>query len=237
MSLKIGAALPCLLFVVPLFAQDFSARHQHSRGFCTGAVSITPNGIAYAQAGDEQIIGEKRHTFSWTFEDIEQLEISTTALNVVIAEERMFFTGGDRELKFSGDFARAYLRLKDRMDQRLIARLADDQVDPLWKIPVLRLGRTKGSDGELLIGAERLVFKASAQELSRTWRYTDIEQISASGPFELSIASPERTKTSYRGRRVYSFQLKQALSKTSYEELLQRLDRKQNQRRQESARD
>jgi hypothetical protein len=237
MSLKIAAAMLCLLLAVPLLAQEFSARHEHSKGYCMGAITITPNGISYAQSGGEQIIGEKRHTFSWTFEDIEQLEISTTALHIFIAEERMFFTGGNRELRFSGDFARAYLRLKDRMDQRLIARLADDQVEPLWTIPVLRLGRAKGSQGELLIGAERLVFKAAAKELSRTWRYTDIEGISASGPFELSIASIGQTKTSYRSSRVYSFQLKQALSKARYEELLQRLDRKQNQRRQESARD
>jgi hypothetical protein len=132
--------------------------------------------------------------------------------------------GADREITFTGDFARAYLRLKDRMDQRLVARLADDQVHPLWTIPVKQLGRVKGTQGEIIVGAERIVYKTDAKDASRTWRYSDIENISTNGPFQLTLTTVERSKLHYGGFKGFNFQLKEALKEEQYNSLWRRIN-------------
>ena len=46
---------------------------------------------------------------------------------------------------------------------------------------------------------------------SRTWRYQDIENISSSGPFQLTITTFERAKTHYGDLKGFNFELKRPL--------------------------
>lgn len=87
-----------------------------------------------------------------------------------------------------------------------------------------RLGRIRGSEGALLVGADRIVYRTSRQGDSRTWRYSDIENISTSGPFQLTITTFERDKFHYGNYKGFNFQLKEALDEARYDELWRRLN-------------
>jgi hypothetical protein len=229
MEFRIDKAVICLMLAMPLFAQDFAARHEHAKGFCQGSVKITQEGVSYKQFVPEQQArikdaSQQLHNFGWKMQDIQQLEVSPDSLRVLAYDDRMSRMGTDREQTFTGDFARAYLRLKDVMDQRLVVRLADEQVQPLWSMPVKQLGRIKGTEGELIFGADRIVYKTAAKDTSRTWRYSDIDNISTSGPFQLTVTTFERAKAHPGNLKAFNFQLKQPLEEARYNDLSRRLN-------------
>jgi hypothetical protein len=227
MEFRFEKAALCLMLALPLAAQDFAAKHQHAKGYCQGMVQITPDGVSYAAFTSEPHPNKKAgkpHKWTWKFQDIQQLEISPDSLHVLTYEDRKWMIGADRDMLFTGDFTRAYFRLRDRMDQRLVVRFADEQVQPLWTIPVKQLGRIKGTEGELLVGPDRVVYKTAAKDASRTWRYTDIENISTSGPFQLTVTTFEKAKLHYGNFKGFNFQLKQALKEEQYDNLWRRLN-------------
>lgn len=81
----------------------------------------------------------------------------------------------------------AYRFLSDKLDQRFVAGMADGAVKPLWEIHVKHLQRIQSSHGVLVIGMDAIVFNADRVRESRTWWFLDIENISSSGPFQLTI--------------------------------------------------
>jgi hypothetical protein len=77
------------------------------------------------------------------------------------------------------------------------------------------------------VAADRIVYKSDKEERTRTWRYEDIDNISSSGPFQLSITTFERAKLSYGSRKAFNFQLKERMGEDRYNELWLRLNRSQ----------
>jgi hypothetical protein len=53
---------------------------------------------------------------------------------------------------------------------------------------------------------------------------TDIDNVSSSGPFDLTITTFERAKLSYGDRKAFNFQLKQRIDERQYEALWRRLN-------------
>ena len=132
-------------------------------------------------------------------------------------------------MKASADFSSAYPLLKDRLDQRFVSALADADVRPLWEVPVKRLGTIRGSEGLLVVGDERIVYKTDQKADSRTWRYRDIDNISTSGPFSMTVTTFERAKAHYGNRKDFNFQLKSPLDEAKYNDLWRRLNLRSNQ--------
>jgi len=126
--------------------------------------------------------------------------------------------------------------LRDRMDQRFIAAVAPEgglaEPAPGWRIPVKHLGgmnlklRTTGSEGTLAFGPDRITYSTAARDDSRAWRYSDIDSISSSGPFQLSITTFERARSHYGDRKGFNFQLKQPITEARYNELWLQIERK-----------
>ena len=147
------------------------------------------------------------HRFHWNWQDIQQLELSDGKLvRVVSYHDRVALAGQDQPFTFlldgRVDLTPVYRELREKLDQRLVARLADAAGAPLWTLAVKRLGAVRGSEGTLLVLAEGIVYKTETPWQSRTWRDSDIDNISTSGPFELSVTTLERNG-------VFHFQLKQ----------------------------
>ena len=44
----------------------------------------------------------------------------------------------------------------------------------------------------LEIGEDRIVYKTDSRDDSRTWRLTDIENISSTGPFDFTVTTREK---------------------------------------------
>ena len=53
------------------------------------------------------------------------------------------------------------------------------------------LGLIQGSQGTLLIGEDRIVYRTGQREESRTWRFSDIENIASAGRTIMPALVPE----------------------------------------------
>jgi hypothetical protein len=137
--------------------------------------------------------------------------------------------GADQEFKFSlapgQTFEAVYPLLKDRLDQRFVAALSDQPALTLWEVPVKRLGTIRGSEGVLRVASDRIVYSTDQEGQSRTWRYQDIDNISTSGPFEVTVTTFERSQRHYGSRKAFNFQLKQPLDEARFDHLWRRLNR------------
>ena len=195
----------------------FQVRHRHLPGGAEGALRVSDEGIAFEESGRFT-----SHSRQWRFEDIEQLTLSPESLRILTYENRGWKLG-DRQFVFDrlpeDSVRQLYELFSGRLDQRFVAALADDQVKPRWKIPV-RLTRWRGGEqGSLIAGADRLVFDTDAPEQSRTWRLSDIDNISSSGPFDLTVTTFERDGANYAARRDFHFQLKRPMTEADYDAL------------------
>ncbi len=190
-------------------AQEFryQARHDHLRKSGAGTLVIGAEGLSFTEdKGD--------HRWTWKWEDVQRLELAPGKLRVVTYRDDKWKLGADREYRFELEpgrtFTEAYEFLKGRLDQRLVAELADPEAAGGWSLPVKHLRRFGGTLGVLEVGGGRVVFKAEDKDESRTWRFADIVNISRSGPFEFTLTSYEKT---------FNFQTRAPLSEARYNDL------------------
>lgn len=190
-------------------AQEFRypARHHHLRKSGAGTLVIGAEGLSFAEARGD-------HRWTWKWQDVQRLDLAPRTLRVLTYRDNPWKLGADREYRFDLDsaqtFGDAYEFLKGRLDQRLVAELADPDAADGWSLPAKHLRRFGGTLGVLEAGAGRVVFKAEGKGESRTWRFADIANISRSGPFEFTLTSYEKT---------FNFQLREPLSEARYNEL------------------
>lgn len=212
-----------LMVLTPSGAQDlrWDVRHERMLRDRAGVLAMDEHGVTYV---------EKDTTTRWDYQDIQQLWISTRKIVIVTYTDRLWLLGIDKEFEFyltseGQTFEPAYKRLKDKLDQRFVAALADSRPDLLWQIPVKLQGVIRGSEGVLQMGPERIVYKTDREGTSRTWRYGDIENISTSGPFQLTLTTYERANAHYGSLKGFNFQLKQRLDEKRFDLLWKRLNR------------
>ncbi len=203
----------------------FEARHDHWRKHGNGTLFITERGVSFQELTKKKQI---RHACELNYQDIQELKLSADKLTLVTYQDRKWRLGLDKEYEFTltpgQSFNETYALLKDRLDQRFVAAVADDQIQPLWEIPVKLLGRMVGSEGVFQVGPDRIVYQTTKKGQSRTWRYRDIENLSTSGPFQLTLTTYERAKTHYGNLKGFNFQLKQALDEKRFNLLWRRLN-------------
>jgi hypothetical protein len=197
-------------------------KHRHLRHGGDGELQITEQGISFTETGKHA-----EHSRVWKYEQIQQLELSETSLRVLTYEDQMWEPGRDREYIFDQlppDFAKtAYPKWKDKLDQRFVAKLADADVTPLAEFPAKLTGLTKGNAGTLLFGEDRIVFRASKAGESRTWRFSDIDNIASAGPFDFSVVTMEHHGRWNTGTREFRFQLQHPMEEARFNELWRKL--------------
>lgn len=197
-----------------------------------GILTVSEAGIAFEETGGKKPAHHQR--WQWAYQDIQQLKISPEKLTVLTYEDNAWKLGADRQYDFDletkGSFEGAYEMLKNRLDQRLVAALPEGLQHPLWEIPVKHLLRFGGDEGVLEVGADAIVYKSGKEAESRTWRYEDIDNISSSGPLQLTITTFERARAHYGDRKDFNFALKQRLDETRYDDLWLRLNASQGLR-------
>lgn len=199
---------------LPLLAADYRVQH--------GTLSIDQRGVSCQETGKKH----PRH-LSWSYQDIQQLELAPSRLRVLTYQSNKWKLGAARGYTFVAlagqDFTSSYPLLKDRLDQRFVAELADPAVQPLWSVPVKLRGTIAGSQGVLSIGRDRIVYATARPGASRTWRYRDIDNLANPGPFELTLTTFERALARYGNRKDFNFQLKEPLDERRYNELWREL--------------
>lgn len=227
MALRIEKTVVVILLAAASLAAgelSFNVRHEHLRKGCAGVLRIGEDGIAFDAAPSK-----KPHSWRWAFADIQQLKIEPRRVTVLTYEDRKWRFGADGSVSFTladgASFHNAYAMLKGRMDQRLVAAIAETPAGVLWSIPVKRAGRLKGAQGALVVGTNSITFETAEPGSARVWRLEDIDNVSSSGPFELTVTAHERSKTDYGSLKSFHFQLKQALAEERYNDLWWRINR------------
>ena len=149
-------------------------------------------------------------------------------MRILTYEDQRWRLSGDREFVFDNlpeNLAtELYPVFSRRLDQRFVAALADDQVKPLWEAPAKLLHLAGGSQGAILVGSGQLVFRSESPEQSRTWRIRDIDLVSSSGPFDLTITTFERAGMNYASRKDFHFELKRPLAEAEYNALWRKVN-------------
>jgi len=202
-------------------AAQFPMRHEHRRKGCTGVMTVDDTGVGFA--------GPKGHSWKWNYADIQQLQLEPERIRILSYEGSKWRLGVDREFDFAGTPPYEMLAQiwKDVMDQRFVAALPPQaEVEGVYSIPVKHLKRISGSDGTLAFSDSSIAYAASAPGESRTWRYSDIDSISSSGPYQLTITTFERARTHYGDRKGFNFQLKQPITEARYNEIWLQIERK-----------
>ena len=196
--------------------------HKHFRHSGHGELVVTEESIAFTEIGKHA-----EHSRVWKYEQIQQLELSETTLRVLTYEDQNFPLGKDREYIFEQlpkDFAKSvYPTWKDRLDQRFVAALADQEVSTLIEFPAKLLGLTKGVIGTLLFAEDRVVFRTAKPGESRTWRLSDIDNIASAGPFDFSVVTMEHHGAWNAGTRDFRFQLQRPMEEARFNEMWRKL--------------
>jgi hypothetical protein len=234
---RIGALLISLALLAPAtFAQDlrYDVWHGHSRpphikkAGNMGTLTVTEAGVSFEETYKNGKKPKHPHAWRWDYQDIQQLKIAPKSLTVLTYKDNKWKLGADREYQFDlvsdKTFDAAYDALKNRLDQRFVAVIPDHVSNVLWNIPVKHLLRFGGDEGVIQVGPDEIVYKSAKPGESRTWRYQDIDSISSSGPFQLTITSFERAKTHYGSLKGFNFELKQQLPEARYNDLWLRLN-------------
>ncbi len=233
---RIGAFLAAALFSPALFSQQsfqYEAWHGHSRpphirkAGNFGTLTIDAAGVSFQETYKGKT-PKHPHAWRWSYQDIQQLKLEPKSLTVLTYKDNRWKMGADRQydfdLKSGKTFTEAYAFLKARLDQRFVAAVAASPRAALWEIPVKHLGRFAGDEGVLQVAAGEIVYKSAKEDASRTWRFEDIDNISSSGPFQLTVTTFERAKLDYGSLKQFNFELKQRLDEARYDDLWLRLN-------------
>lgn len=169
--------------------------------------------------------GEKGHAWTWTYDDIQELRLEPEKIHILTYKGSRLRLGADLEFEFRGNLPvnDLYQLWRSRMDQRFVAQLAEPSAVE-FTLPVKLLQRFRGSHGTLAFGADLVVYSSPGD--SRTWRYSDIDNISSSGPFQLTITTFERARADYGNRKGFNFELKEPITEARYNQIWFQIEKK-----------
>lgn len=223
------ATLACAVLSWPLAAElRYQVRHDHFWGSGQGVLSISERGMQYREEG------RRAHRWDWSWDDVQQLLLARRTLKVLTYEDNRWQLGRDRSHRFelagAGSFEELWMLLKDRLDRRLVAALAAPEGELWWTVPVKLMRPFGGDHGELMVTSAGVVFRSRSREGSRTWRWSDLDSVSRTGPFQLTLLTYERALADYGGLRSFTFQLKRELKEESFRRLWLRLNQVQGLR-------
>lgn len=199
-------------------------RHPHLRKGGPGEIRFGDSSLSFRELGKKQ-----KHSREWAYGDIQQLYVAPDALRILTYEDVAWKLGQDREYTFDqlpeGAARRILEGVRAHMDaRRIVAALPDSQVDALWKIGAKHLEGWGGSEGIVLVGEHSVVYSSEERNASRTWSFSQIVNVSTSGPFDLTITVFEQDGSRSGHRRDFRFQLKTALPEHRYQALWRRLN-------------
>jgi hypothetical protein len=199
-----GKTASCLVLAGAVWGAQFTVRHEHLKSGCIGAMTVDETGVRFT--------GAKKHAWSWKYGDIQQLRLAPESIYILTYKDSKLRLGKDRAYTFTGKIPAEdlYPLLKDRMDQRFVAAVGQAIGLPSWSLPAKHLRPITGSEGTLSFTADAIVYSTPVRAESRTWRYSDIDTIASSGPFQLTITTLEK---------AFNFQLKQPITEARYNNL------------------
>ncbi len=195
-------------------------RHDHALGGCIGTLLMDERGVRYETK-------HQKDAMTWSYEDIKQFQIGPDRrINLHTYEDRSNWRlGADRVFEFTWaeetiTVQQVYNSLASQTKRPIAALLTPAEVGSIrFDLSVKHLGILKGNQGRLQFSESGIVFRASDDRRSQSWRYEDMESISSGGPYDLTLTTYEQQRFHYASRRVYNFQLKEPLQRDRYDSL------------------
>ncbi len=220
MAFRIETGISAILMLAAGMAtgQTFNVKHEHLHHDGSGTLSATAQGISFSEAGKHP-----EHSRAWKYDEIQQLELTRDSLHILTYENQKWEPGRDRSYAFIhlpvGFATSVYPMWRDKLDQRFIAALAEDEFTSLAEFPARLSGLLKGVEGTLLFGEDCIVFRTLKPGESRTWRFADIENVATAGPFDFSVVTLEHHGAWNASGRDFHFQLQRPMEEARFNEL------------------
>jgi hypothetical protein len=127
-------------------APAYNVRHKHLRHGGAGVLRIDESSVTFEEAGKQAT-----HSRSWKYDEIQEVVLGPDTVRIVTYEDNRWELGRDRVYLFdqvpASLAADWYPAFRERLDQRFVAALADDQVKSEWEIPVKLMRGRGGSSG------------------------------------------------------------------------------------------
>lgn len=216
-------------------AQDqlvLSVRHDHGWGSCSGTLTLDDQGVRYETT-------HSKDARNWAYDEVQQFQVEEGRhLKILTYEDRKWRFGADKSFEFDWQESEStpeqvYRFLEARVRRPIAAWLHPTEVgDVRYEFPVKHLGTLSGQQGHLFFTDRWVVLQAAqgtdATGRNRTWRYSDLESISSSGPYELALTTYEQQRFHYASRHVYRFQLKEPIAPENYDALWRFVNRKKH---------
>lgn len=202
----------------------FDVVHDHAIGSCRGRLAVSEAGVSFESQ-------KREHSRQWKFADIQELRLEPKGLRVLTYEDRRWRLGADRAFEFTFSAAPAAQQAREleqvlaaHLDRRLVVGLAQVPGPALYRFPAKHRHAAGGCEGVLSFGQETAGYSTEEPGHSRTWTYRDIESISSSDPFHLTINTYEHQSFHYGSRRTFAFQLKEPIRESAYNELWRKVN-------------
>lgn len=197
----------------------FTVRHGRMLGDRDGTLKLTAEKVEFRSKDGE-------HGGSWTYRDIQRLEVlSKTRIRITTYEDNKFF-GMDRvfTLEIVGGELTSEVSdfLRSRMPKPFTTWFTDREGEPIVELAVKHHHRFGGCQGTIAVYDDRLVFVSDSGKGSRTWLWSDLRGVSRPDPFRLELATWERESG---GPKAYTFAVKEAMPDAAYEAIWERIYR------------
>ena len=223
MSMKqliLGVMLATLAAANPVWAAapalEFPVRTGHLRSESRGTLAFGDRGVEYSTA-------KKDASRRWAYEQIKQIHIlSPTRIAVRTYEDRGWTRlWADRTVEFEIVQGAATPELVGFLLAKIPRPVVTSVLPvmthaPRFRVPVKHVRGRHGSDGDLVLYEDALVYESAQVGASRYWRFGDLASVFAPDRFRLDVLT-------YEGgggdTRPFTFQLKADLPPGFYDTL------------------
>lgn len=194
--------------------------------------TLRPNQAGVLRISDSELCFEpkgKQEAHCWAYQDIQSLDrVGPAELELLSYEDVAWKLGRDRSYRFElrgGELSDALFdRLAEAVGKPVTDRVVAEPSGSYQTIPAKHLKTLGGSEGELLLAPDRIVYLSDADEQSREWRLDrEVESVWSADPYRLEVHVYEGRAGSFRQPKVYRFALKKPLDPELYRRLKLRL--------------
>ncbi|MCA9645465.1 MAG: hypothetical protein KC492_32455 [Myxococcales bacterium] len=188
-----------------------------------GTLRIEDAQVCFAPKGNE---AEAR---CWSYTDIQHLDwVSPTRLDLLSYEDVAWKLGRDRLYRFElveGELSEAlFSQMRSRSGKPVTDRVPAAAPAGEEGLPAKQLKIFGGSEGQLFLSPEQIVYRTDAKEQARAWRMdSEVESVWSSDPYRIEVHVYEGSEGAFRQPKVYKFELKKPLDRELYRRLKQRL--------------
>jgi hypothetical protein len=211
----ISVVFSIAIFTIVARAQEFTfpVEHNHTFKSCKGDLIINGEGVEYRTT-------HKDHSRKWTYTAVKMITlVSPKEVNILTYERALLTLGRDETFQFKvlkgelsndvNDFLLA------RVSRPLATSFVKSEESPQYAIPVRHRHSFGGDQGTLKIYADGVAYESVRTKSSRRWRWTDIQSISRTGPYQFAVTTYE---PKFGGpTKTYNFDLKERMDDTIYD--------------------